>query len=207
MKDPVLKTIYYAKKKDIYCVKITGGLHYIQGNSAPYFSLTNITDVRTPSGLFQEVSFGCDNTMVVRLCPEYQNLADLHLSDIHGVPMHAVANGWYWFVGASDYKYGERYHGGTSTSKERCLKILAKYLRVSLEEARSLSFPVENVDDKIHIGMTVEEINKLKAGTLAKAKGAFEEYVLSHKPRWKAEAEACIAKHNLEVYGDPWPTT
>jgi hypothetical protein len=27
-------------------------------------------------------------------------------------------------------------------------------------------------------------------------------------PRWKAEADACIARHGLRVYGDPWtPTT
>jgi hypothetical protein len=32
-------------------------------------------------------------------------------------------------------------------------------------------------------------------------------FVDTQRPRWKAEAEACIAKHNLRVFGDEWPNS
>jgi hypothetical protein len=32
----------------------------------------------------------------------------------------------------------------------------------------------------------------------------FEAQINAMRPRWKAEAQACIAKHGLVVFGDPW---
>jgi len=29
--------------------------------------------------------------------------------------------------------------------------------------------------------------------------------IRQQEPRWKQEADACIARHGLVVYGDPWP--
>jgi hypothetical protein len=57
------------------------------------------------------------------------------------------------------------------------VNIFSEYVRISREEARALS-------DRI------------------KDKGEFSEWVESQKPRWKNEAETCIKKHHLIVFGD-----
>lgn len=44
----------------------------------------------------------------------------------------------------------------------------------------------------------VEEIQKTSRAVVAA-------YCEEMRPRWKAEAAACIKKHGLVIYGDPWP--
>jgi hypothetical protein len=164
---------------------VDGGLNYIRGNSAPHFSLT-------ASGRDRGSAFGgCCHDIILEHFPKFADLAALHLSDIHGVPMHAEANGWYWLVGAINQPNIEQYHGGNHTrggnTPEHCLQVFADHIRVSLAEAEAIKADVAaqwNIPDM-----------RKRWGEICEAQ----------KPRWTREAQECIAKHSLVVYGDPWP--
>lgn len=101
---------------------VHGGLHYIKGNHAPYFTLTY--DLYDKRG--EMIAGGAGHDEILKYYPEFQDIADLHLSDIDGIPMHAVENGWYWY-------------GGTKW-QERDNKILAHHLRITQENASRLNF-------------------------------------------------------------------
>lgn len=158
--------------------KAFGGLHFIQGNPAPYFSL-QLEGRKLPS---RRVEIGgAAHAEILEAAPHLADLAALHLSDVDGVPMHAAANGFYWYAGAIGGA-GERYHGGNGSSAkspDECAAIFAKYVRISAEEAAAL---------------IARRMNKAQMA----------EWVETQRGRWKAEAQACIARHGLEVFGDAW---
>lgn len=118
-------------------VRVTAGLHHLQGNARPYFSVT--ADVFIP-GRHDIEAGGCLHELVVELWPELAPVVALHLSDDSGAPMYAEANGWYWLSGALG-GMGERYHGGNSEPARtlaECLAIFAGHCRISPEEAERI---------------------------------------------------------------------
>ena len=192
--------------------RVEGGLHMIRGNHAPYFSLVYTQHRKGfPNQCY---SGGAGHDKILRYFPKFADLAAMHLSDIDGVPMHAAANGWYDMAGALGGA-GEKYHVGNSKrnfpatpppdkpwldyehrlpTPGECLQFFADHVRVPIEEAREIRERMvrqhDNENDyndwttsRILLGQLVEEM----------------------KPRWKQEAEACIEKHKLVVYGDKWP--
>jgi hypothetical protein len=173
--------------------RVEGGLNYLRGNRAPYFSLT----YSAPHG------GGAGHDAILKLFPCFADLAALHLSDIDGVPMYAEGNGWYNLAGALG-GYGERYHVGNSKrnfpitpaadtpwkttewrlpTEAECLGFFARHCRISIEEAAAIRDEVRAAGD---------------------ARRRWAEIMETMRPRWKAEAEACIAKHKLQIFGDPW---
>ena len=83
-----------------YTIYVTPELHYIKGNNAPYFSITaQIWRSRNGKRVGRDCcACGCLHEDIEKHFPnEYTDLINLHLSDINGVPMYAVENGWYWF--------------------------------------------------------------------------------------------------------------
>jgi hypothetical protein len=194
--DPILREKFtQAKSGGRYYRRAFGGLHYIRGNSAPYFSLT-----------YEEGAEGARDCDMCGACheeilehwPDLADLAALHLSDVDGAPMHAAGNGWYWLAGTFPDAFGERYHGGNSTparSADECLAIFAKHVRVSLDEARTIR-------DQVHAAAMAARHSR---NAVASAKLA--EIVEAMRPRWKAEAAAVIKKHGLQFYGDTWEPT
>lgn len=52
---------------------------------------------------------GADTDAIVGAFPHLEPITDLHMSDPDGVPLHAEANGWYWY---SSYD-GQGTHGAT----------------------------------------------------------------------------------------------
>lgn len=195
--DPILAARTLPAGTDGYRVPLTfaveGGLHYIAGNAAPYFSLT-YTQHRSgfPEQCYKN---GAGHEAIARhFGARFAELAELHGSDIDGVPMHAEANGWYWLAGALGGA-GETYHGGNGSdhhTEDECLAIFAKHCRVSLGEAAAMRD--EARDEHAH-----------NPDGWAAARATMALRLDDMRPRWKAEAEAAITRHNLRVYGDTWP--
>lgn len=207
-KDPILARRTPAGK--LYEVRAVGGLNYIRGNQAPYFSVT-----QEAPGQAKE-SCGAALEEIAAAWPHLKPLCDLHLSDINGVPMHAEANGWYWMVGAAPALAKPRdYHGGNGKRQhwkpdgsfdgyresvpDECLATFAKHARITLEEAAQLR------DRLIAETQTVNQYDRVYLGKgIEKARALFGQWVQDQKPRWKAEADACINALGLVVYGDHW---
>lgn len=192
--DPVLASRTIPDGSHSLDLKVYGGLHYIAGNSAPYFSLTCWYH-RTGSQRLDEGG-GASHDLILKWYPEFADLAALHLSDIDGVPGHAAANGYYWLAGAMGNPFGERFHGGgagvTVRSPAECLKVFADHCRVSLEDAQTIADSVKRVTLDQPNGRN--DFSKKLTATILDAM----------RPRWKREADACIAKHALVIYGDKW---
>ena len=94
-------------------IQVEAGLHYLKGNSLPYFSVTG--EIWERPNARDCVACGCLHDEVLKFWPELKPVIDLHLSDSNGQPMSAEANGWYNLAGY----YGgaeERYHRGNSAS-------------------------------------------------------------------------------------------
>jgi hypothetical protein len=72
---------------------VSYGLQKI-GDQTPYFTVTG-------SGWYgrrQEPDLsGPIHDVIVAAFPRLADIIALHLSDVDGVPMHAKANGWYWY--------------------------------------------------------------------------------------------------------------
>jgi hypothetical protein len=89
------------------------GLHYIAGNSSAYWTAT--ADVYDPHGTWSgQAQFrngrepdagGQMHDELLRAFPHLEPIVRLHLADVDGLPMHALANGWYFYSGkASAYE-------------------------------------------------------------------------------------------------------
>jgi hypothetical protein len=102
---------------------------------------------------------------------------------------------------------------------DECLGMFAQHVRVDVETARRLR------DDVVGIWMATRlDCERVPPSTETEsasdmpdyltwtksswraARGFLSEWVEQQKPRWKAEADACVAKHALRVFGDTWPT-
>lgn len=170
-----------------HLIRVTAGLHYVSGNSLPYFSVG--ADIYRPGGRDIEAG-GCLHREVLSLWPDLAPIVALHLSDSNGVPMHAMANGWYQLAGY----YGgadERYHGGNSerqhwnadgsfngyrlSTPDECLESFADHVRLPLEEARALAIGWEYRED------------------WASTKRWYVQWVETQRARWQTEADAARA--------------
>ena len=184
--------------KDRLSIVVHFGLHYIRSNHAPYFSLTIKSGKRNGRDEFG----GADHETILRELPELADLAALHLSDIDGVPLHAEANGWYQLAGACG-GFSEKYHAGNAESYGRPkdpLGVFAAHCRITRDEARAIAAEVVAYDVEQREG--VQWKDRVSGAQGRKRWAAICE---SFRPRWKAEADAAIAKYGLTVYGDPWP--
>lgn len=205
-RDPILRARRLPKGAMGNCemsFKVCGGLRYIKGNAQPHFSLTYWAHrAGRPN---QCVSGGAGHDVILQYYPELSDLAAMHLSGIDGEPMYAEENGWYKLAGALG-GLGVIHHAGNSKrhfpdgyrepTREECLQLFADHCRVSLDDARTLAAYVsEPINSDAPITDTVRAV--LRKRWARKVEGM--------RPRWKAEARACIAKHSLRVYGDAWP--
>jgi hypothetical protein len=198
MTNPVLRTKGGDKRGQRY-YKAFGGLHYLKGNSKPYFSLTYEEGI---TGARDCEQCGAAHEEILKHWPELADLAALHLSDIDGVPMHAVGNGWYNLAGCFPDAFGERYHRGNSKMNfadgyrlptgDECLEMFAQHCRISRAEAEAIKAEVEAA------AMAAPHSRN------AVAKETLTKIMDDMLPRWKAEADACVMKHGLVVYGDEW---
>lgn len=215
-------------------LKVCGGLHYLRGNSAPYFSLT--ADIHRKGHPNQCQSVGADHETILKHFPKFADLAALHLSDMDGKPMHAESNGWYSIAGALPDNAGQRFHSGNSErhfpkpdgaprrgdwdktdyrkpTPAECLQITADHLRITVEAAQGLR---DAVVEWALAGMELRRAAEVAGASAAgvyksvglydwdHARREFAAWIERQAPRWKAEADACIAAHGLVVFGDKW---
>ena len=176
--------------------RVEGGLRYIRGNHAPYFSLTYTQHRKGfPDQCY---SGGAGHERIAELFGDrFADLAALHLSDIDGVPMHAETNGWYQMAGALGGA-GERYHAGNAETYGRPrdpLADFARHCRISMDEAEAIRYECAGVAEPVAPG---------RPHNWESARATMAAHLRGMRPRWKAEAEACIARHSLRVHGDPW---
>ncbi|MBO0676813.1 hypothetical protein JRC04_04990 [Mycolicibacterium sp. S2-37] len=104
---------------------------------------------------------GAAHDAILKVAPELAPVVAVHLADPDGVPMHAVANGWYFYSGeGEDYErrhYGQDYIDRQGTRRERA--------------ARALHIPADELPE----GMTKEQ---------------FTAFAESLRPRWADMAAA-----------------
>ena len=148
------------------------------GNQLPYFSIT--AEERTSTG--KVTAFGCMHEEILAAHPEYADFVALHLSDINGVPMHAVENGWYWLVSSIPGAMQEKWF---SEEQEQSVDFFCKHCRIGFGDSLTIAMLVNNV-------YTFTESREA-------AKATWVGICESMKPRWKEEADAVIKKYNLKV--------
>lgn len=146
------------------------------GNQLPYFSIT--AEEREDRKL---VACGPMHEEILLEHPELADMVALHLSDINGVPMHAVENGWYW-LSSSLGGLGEKY---SHANRDEAFDFFCKHCRISREVG-------------INIQLDVVGWHQLTE-TPDVAKAEWVEICESMKPRWKKEAESAIEKYQLNV--------
>lgn len=134
-------------------ISVEAGLHHLQGNSRPYFSVTG--EIGRP-GARDCDTCGCIHPEILAYWPELAPVIALHLSDDLGQPMHMEANGWYQLAG---YYSGadEQYHAGNSQGHHggeyrhptpaECLQQFAEHVRIPLSQAQELAEQWRNSDD------------------------------------------------------------
>lgn len=149
-------------------------------------------------GKWEDSFGGCAHETILEWfpnVPELKALAALHLSDQDGIPMHGIANAFYWFCGMFADGLGAKYHGGSGRdgkSAEECRAILKDHLRATDEQLDALVALSPRSD--LETQMAIEEMGFLdqwKAEALAVAawleektgaKFAFERKRETYKP-------------------------
>lgn len=204
--DPILRS-HVGPTRKVYAL---GGLHYIRGNSAPYFSLTMASWEKAKSGRWVEDAFGCAHD---ERWPELAPLAALHLSDCFGAPMYAEGNGFYWLAGYGG-GLGQHYHGGNSQpakSRDECLQVWANHVRLPLDEARAIAdrlIAQGEADAKAAGYETAPGVIHVNAVIGQRVKLAHAAWIETQRERWQAEADECCRTLGLRYYyGDRWNRT
>ncbi len=140
----------YANREARYFITATGKLSWLKGNAKPYFSLT-------ASGKDRGSEFGgCCHDDILRQWPDLQPLVDLHLSDVDGVPTHALENGFY--------------HLGGTHWQEAKFDVAARHFRITEDDARKLA--------SLTKGELAQWIEGQKPRWLAEANTAIEQFGL-----------------------------
>lgn len=202
---PILApSVNWTENRKEHQLVITGGLHSIRGNSAPYFSITATEYVNG-----RDESSGCLHELILSHRPEFADLVALHLSNIAGAPMHTEANGFYWLAGAVG-GLGEQYHGGNGNparSEAECLDVFARHIRVPIDQAQEMAESIAAVY-RAELEQSGPDSFAAAPGFTAvgaaqkAARKAWAEIALTFRERWAREARECIKRHGLVIWGD-----
>jgi len=226
-REPLLASRIYTEGGIKYSIRVHGGLHYIRGNSAPYFSIAADQYRTCRNGRLEEDSFGAQHELIERLWPgKFTDLIALHLSDIDGAPSHGgtgtgiyYARGGQWVGKPRTWlPIEEKWDSKEQASDEYLVDCLVRYLRCGRLTAKVLRAAGKaEVEYEIALHDYEERKRRFDAEELsgiAVHPGSppeahkYREYMTgvieAMRPRWKAEAEACITKHGLKLYGDHW---
>lgn len=138
---------------------------------------------------------GCLHDEILELRPDLKPFVDLHSSDLDGVPMHAVANGFYWLckiIGIPQQYEPEQ-------DENTCFKYLMKHMRMNPADtvekvirpcAAAYVAGKMSVAHNVKVSPTCAQVQH-KAG-LSEVTKTFAAIVETQKPRWKSEADEAI---------------
>lgn len=98
------------------------------------------------NGRYPDAS-GAIHEEILQFAPELKPLVDVHLADPDGVPMHAVANGWYFYSGQAR-EYEQEHHGADYVARQgtdreraaRALHIATDYLPEGMGKRQFAAF-------------------------------------------------------------------
>lgn len=96
------------------------------------FSITCDIYEKNGKGTWVDAGGGADHDHILKLQPGLQLFVDLHLSTWQGIPMHCIANGFYWLAGYLGLPW-IKCHGSSGSyakTKEQCLEIFKSHLRI-----------------------------------------------------------------------------
>jgi hypothetical protein len=151
---------------------VTAGLHKLEGNDRPYFSVTCSVDEQARNNRWIDVGGGADHETIVAYWPKLAPVIALHLADDNGVPMHAAANAVY--------------HAGFSKgmADARNVNHLANHLRISPDDAQTL---IDRCGRAFNAAFArgQEHPHEIPAAMIA-------DYVDEQRSRWADEARAAI---------------
>jgi hypothetical protein len=139
---------------------------------------------------------GCCHDLVVAARPDLAPLVALHLSDLDGVPMHALANGEHWFSGILDDIVGAAYPyrptaGRDTRTPAECRDIARDHFRVSDEEIDAM---IAGAREAVAEARALYERRLVPLSAVkAELHAYLADEVAKLTPRWKAEAEAGTA--------------
>ena len=114
---------------------------------------------------------GCIHDEILEHFPELKIIVDLHLSDIDGLPMHAIENGFYYYEIMNGTA---RYHHAEPGDAEKYRRVLCEHLRITEKE---LSFILISLHD---------------SDTTKGKKIIFSNHVNKLLPKWKDEADRAL---------------
>lgn len=143
-------------------------LHLLGGNARPHFSVTG--ELWKTEGAYRRgnesglLTCGAIHDEILAGFPELAPVVAVHLADDDGVPMHAVANGWYFYSGAAE-AYERAYPKWHDPEK-----ILPPKVRA----ASALRVEPDEIPDGLH-------------------KDEFEAFAEALRPRWLADAAKALA--------------
>lgn len=146
-----------APNGDFYRIEAT---ERVLGDQAPYFSVTcevwsprrNANgETRARQGRDSDAG-GCMHEEILALVPELSPVVLVHLASAEGLPMHAKANGWYFYSGAAadyereqiangrDYGYSRMLETSDHERAARALNIAPDVLPTNLNESEFHAF-------------------------------------------------------------------
>lgn len=130
----ILASKTYTEDGDTFRLIVEGGLHYIKGNSKPYFTITATQLIKKRNNRFYDIAGGCLHEEISKVFGDkFKDLIALHLSDIDGSPSHAVENGAYQ-LGFSKYQGFD-------------IKKASNHFRLSNEDMKKEWFQIIKKDD------------------------------------------------------------
>lgn len=146
-------------------IKAIGQLVHLDGNTAPYFSITGeLAYQQTHNKRWMEVRAGAIHEDIVLYLPELAPLVKVHLSNDKGVPMHAAANAAYW--------------AGQTMWQKLDLDTLSKHLRVTPEFAQEMvDYAVSLTENKGYAPVSAWNLT-------------FKDF--DRYPHWKLDAERAM---------------
>lgn len=178
-------THMFAAKREFkadHTLKVQAGLHKLDGNKLPYFSVTADLVVR-----WRTESCGGLHREIAQVFPELVPVIAMHLSDSRGVPMHAEANGWYYLAG---------YYGGMNERFRLGNSEMQHWNADGSFNGYRVSTPGECLTTRAaHVRVDLEVARKLADGWLESGdpKAAHSAWIAEQVPRWQTEADATVA--------------